>query len=308
MWIPLALVLVAAAHSPSTQEPLPQSAPVAETVEKLEAWPVLDAPARRKIDGILDRLAGATTPTMADDAAREVAELGAAAVPRLMDKLASTRAPAGRGRIEQALTELVHAPHARLLAVYFEHDHTAVRRFALGRAGALGVRELGPAAEAALERARVALAKPTAKGARAEEALFAANAELQAAALATAGSGSIAGMDVLHALAQSDWKSQSTALRAALAGARGQAATRVLVPLVRTTDGLARVAALRLLAAAGEGPDATDVAHAMLDIDETPVRVAAINALRALVDGEEPIDNLSVFESIELAKRWRERL
>jgi hypothetical protein len=38
------------------------------------------------------------------------------------------------------------------------------------------------------------------------------------------------------------------------------------------------------------------------------VRVAAINALRGIVDGQEPLEELSVFGAIELAKTWKVRV
>ena len=45
-----------------------------------------------------------------------------------------------------------------------------------------------------------------------------------------------------------------------------------------------------------------------LDSDDNQVRVAAINALRGIVDGQGPLEELSVFGAIELAKTWRARV
>jgi hypothetical protein len=45
-----------------------------------------------------------------------------------------------------------------------------------------------------------------------------------------------------------------------------------------------------------------------LDTNDNTLRIAAINALRGIVDGEPPIERLAVFDAIEMAKTWKERL
>jgi hypothetical protein len=45
-----------------------------------------------------------------------------------------------------------------------------------------------------------------------------------------------------------------------------------------------------------------------LDDDDNQVRVAAINACRGIVDGAPPEEQLPVFEAIESAKKWKERV
>ena len=45
-----------------------------------------------------------------------------------------------------------------------------------------------------------------------------------------------------------------------------------------------------------------------LDDDDNSIRVATINALRGMVDGDLPVEQLSVFEAIEMAKQWKSKL
>jgi hypothetical protein len=64
---------------------------------------------------------------------------------------------------------------------------------------------------------------------------------------------------------------------------------------------------LNLLSACGTQGD-TSAVKPFLDSDDHQIRVAAINALRGMVDGEGPIDKLPVFDAIDLAKQWKNRI
>ena len=53
---------------------------------------------------------------------------------------------------------------------------------------------------------------------------------------------------------------------------------------------------------------ATGSIRRFLDHEDNQLRVEAINALRGIVDGEPPFENLLVFDAIEPAGKWKERL
>ena len=305
MWMH-ALCLSLFAAAPQGGEPEPR--PTAVVQERLDTWPSLDAAGRRLVGDAVERVALARTEAMAESGRADLLSLGEGAAPRVLEALGKARDAAARSRLEAVLDGLVDRRHTRLLAAEFDAQRPAVRRYALWRVGVLGDLELAPAAEAALTRAAARAAKAEAAGERGKEDLEQARAEQLAAALACAGTGSVAGLETLLERAAFNWNTFAADARLALRGVKGPAATAVLVPKIRTGADRPRLAALWLLAAAGEGPDAVAAAGALLDEDDTPTRLAAINALRALVDGEAPIDNLSVFEGIELAKRWKERL
>jgi len=305
MWMPiLCLSLFAAAPQGADPKPLGEAA----VEERLAAWPTLDAAGRRLVGDAVERLTAARTEGMAESGRADLVALGEGAAPKLLEALGKARDGATRARIVSVLDALSAPRHTALLAAEFDNARPAVRHYCLWRVGVLGDKQLAPAAEAALARAAGRIAKAEAAGTRGEADLVDAKAEQLAAALACAGTGSVAGLEVMLDRAASNWGDFAADGRRALLGVKGPAATAILVPKVRGGSGKPRIAALWLLAAAGEGPAAIDAAGALLDQDDTPTRVAAINVLRALVDGEAPIDNLSVFEGIELAKRWKERL
>ncbi|MBI1381557.1 MAG: hypothetical protein GC161_10785 [Planctomycetaceae bacterium] len=307
MWMHvLCLGLFAAA--PQGAEPRPATPAASVVEERLAAWPALDAAGRRLVGDAVERLTAARTEAMAESGRVDLVALGEGAAPKLLEALGKARDEATRARIGAVLDELTAPRHTALLAAEFDHTKHAVRHYCLWRVGVLGDARLASAAEAALGRAAARIAKAEAAGTRGEADLLDAKAERLAAALACAGTGSVAGFDVLLEHAAAHWSDFADDARRALRGVKGPAATAILVPKARGGAGKARIAALWLLAAAGEGPAAVDAAGALLDEDDTSTRIAAINVLRALVDGEAPIDNLSVFEGIELAKRWKERL
>jgi len=64
---------------------------------------------------------------------------------------------------------------------------------------------------------------------------------------------------------------------------------------------------LRMLAGCGDA-SALPPIRKYLDDDDNQIRVAAINACRGIVDGDPPLEQLPVFEAIETAKKWKDRL
>ena len=72
-------------------------------------------------------------------------------------------------------------------------------------------------------------------------------------------------------------------------------------------DRLNIVAGLRLLGGCGDEDSAKRVSP-YLDSQDNQIRVAAINAARGIVDGDGPMEQLSVFKAIEVAKMWKRRI
>jgi len=261
---------------------------------RLTAWPEIPREAREQAKTDVERLRKARTPEMGAQAHAGLLALGAACMPAVLDALGNERDEEARDRLRALGTELIAAPHTRLLAAKFDHRSAPVRIFCLERVAAFPDSGIQAEAQAALARARAA--KPS------EER----EAEVLAAALACASSGAIDGMDELLACAQSSWSKRGAALRTALEAARGPAATQRLEPELRGERARA-VAALNLLAACGARESAPALVRPFLDHEDNSLRVAAINALRGIVDGAPPLERLPVFEAIEEAKRWKER-
>jgi hypothetical protein len=268
----------------------------AQEIERLTAWPTLDAETKSTVALDVERLRKARTPEMATQARAALEQVGAGAAPELLAKLGKEQDAEARARVEAALSAITGAAHTRLLAREFAHKDRVVRVFALERVALFPDVQVRPLAEAALARARADAAKQ--KGdAR----------ELLAAALATTSAGSIEGLAELFVAARDSWGERGTVLRAALEAVRGpEASERIGAHL--GGDRRATVAALNMLAGCGSIKEALPRIKLLLDHEDNAIRVAAINACRGIVDGEPPIERLPVFEAIELAKKWKSRI
>ncbi len=129
--------------------------------------------------------------------------------------------------------------------------------------------------------------------------------ERYAAALCTTASGSLAAFDAVFEIAQKSWAKKGGELRIALEAVRGPEPTKTLLGRLGG-ERKAKIAALEMLAGCGD-KSAVGPLKPLLDDTDNEIRVVTINALRGIVDGDSPLDQLSAFESIEMAKKWKER-
>jgi len=259
-------------------------------VERLTAWPEPADEAALEKD--VARLRKASTDEMGLDADRQLRAVGAAAAPYLLKALGKEKDEKARARVVAVLEHVTGPAHTRLLAQHFDDRSEEVRTFALERTAALPDPGLADAALAALERALEGGAKTSPR-------------ELHAAALAVTATGSIAGLDALRAHAVAG--PGDPVLRRTLEAVRGPEASERVAAWLADPDRRVRAAALEMLAGCGD-EGVTPRVKPFLDEQDNTLRIGAINALRGIVDGEPPIDKLPVFEAIELAKRWKERV
>lgn len=310
----LALVLFAAlaAGSPS-QEPArsdPLKPPPASgegsvpavaasaPIERLAAWPKLAPKDRDQVQQDIERLVKQRSPEMGDLARAGLIAAGPGAVPLLLDKYGREKDEDGQKRLREILVETTRADQTQLLAKEFDGQHARTRAFVLWRVAAFPDPSLRPAAEASWARIEK-------QGDKLEPE------ERYAAALCCASTGSTVGLEALYEAAQKRWDRHGVELRSALEGCRGSEATAFALEKLneadKAKDRKLKVAALRLLAGCGEKTAARRVG-AFLEDEDNAVRIAAINALRGIVDGAPPEEQLSAFEAIETAKRWKGRL
>jgi hypothetical protein len=260
--------------------------------EHLDAWPKLPDADRTKKD--IDRLRRASTPKMGEEALAALTADGAGVVPLLLPIYEKDRDEAVLGRVREVLDAVTGPPHTRLLAKEFAHRSGRVRVWALARAAACADKEVAPAAEEALTKAR-------ALGEKADPE------ELYLAALCATASGSLAGFDIVRKRALERWNDSAKELRTALASVRGADASQRIAPALGQASRDEQLAGLRMLAGCGD-PSSTSAVRPFLDSADNLLRIEAINALRGIVDGELPLDKLPVFEAIELADKWKMRL
>lgn len=263
-----------------------------DPVERLEAWPELTDEARIEKD--VARLRAANTEAMGTEAHAALVADGAMVAPLLLKALGKERDADARARIVAVLDLVVGAPHTRLLAEWFD-DRALQTRVWTRRTAA---RHPDPGLAAAAASAWKAVEKQKKK---------ADPEERWVTSLLLTSTGDVSQLEVLLARAGEDWKRSGALLREVFAGLRGTEAPAALAASLADAGRKQASPALRLLAACGSEAELRHVAP-FLDSDDNTLRVDAINACRAIVDGEAPLERLSVFEAIELAKKWKERL
>lgn len=289
------LLAFAWAGETGAQDP-PETEPAPE-IERLADWPALDKKLREQVSTDISRLRKARTPEMADQARDALILLGASIAPELLPVLGKETDEAALKRVRTVLLAITGAAHTRCLARHFEDKSSAVRVFALERAAAFpdaGIRE---SAERAYAKSTDAAAKGKAEA-----------SEVYAAALALTSSGSIGGLELLFERSLKDWGTQGAPIRIALEAVRGPDATKLALERLARTDRDGQISALNLLGGCGTRELSSLPIRPFLDSEDNGLRIAAINALRGIVDREPPIDKLSVFDAIEMAKKWKARL
>jgi hypothetical protein len=263
-------------------------------VERLTAWPKPADAEQVKTD--IERVVRASAPGMAEGGHDGLVAAGASGVPLVLERYGRERDEDAKKRLFDILVETTGAEHTRLLAKEFGSKLVPVRTFALWRAARFPDVEIKKDADAAWLRVSKMGDKADAE-------------ERYAAALCAASVGSIVGLPALWdaTTTPKEWDKKKGELRAALEGARGKEATTwVLAKLDDKADRKVKVAVLRMLAGCGDKDSAGRVKPFLSDEDNS-IRVAAINALRGIVDGDPPIENLSAFEAIEQANKWKGR-
>lgn len=282
-------------RDPPPQEP-PQERPGEHTgerpVERLEKWPRLRDKERVSLN--VQKLRRAETDEMERQAREALLADGAMVAPTLLKVLERERDEDVAERIVGVLDGIVGAPHTRLLAPYFANRALAVRTWSLRRAAVHADPGLREAAAGAWTRVLKKKDKADAE-------------DRYAAALCLVSTGDTVGMDALVERARTGWKNHKRELRAVMEAVRGDAATDPVLAHLRSGDRKTKSAALRLLAGCGT-EQALRALRPYLESTDNTLRVDAINACRGIVDGEGPLEKLPVFEAIELAKRWRERI
>jgi hypothetical protein len=217
-------------------------------------------------------------------------------VPQLLPKLGKEREAEARARIEEVLEAVTGAPHTRLLAREFGDRSVEVRMWAMRRAAAFPDPGIRDRALAALAAAR-----------ELEDKGKAARDETYVAALVVSSAGSLEALDVLLSRAEKRWREHAVELRTALEAVRGEPATQRVVEELEDATDAHTLACLRLLAGCGTKSALARVRR-LLDSEHSQIRIAAINACRGIVDGAPPIDKLSAFDAIEMARDWKRRL
>ncbi len=283
----LCLALLATAAPVATQTPdskAQDSKPQDKQAKKL-AWPKLSPSASSKLKIGLRKVKSDDEEKAAEAEANLIA-IGPAVAPRMARVLGGKdedlHEPAAR--VLDAVLEKQHAP---LIVPWMKKKQPAVRRYVTLR----------------LARFHMNDAKGTL-----EKALKDKDADVQFhAALGLAGLGDFGSLDVVFAHCREGWRDIATTVHEVLEPARSRNAVEELSKRMRDADDQAVITGLRLMRSLCPR-DYAIVLKSRLDAQQHAIKKEAINALRAVVDGEPPLENLSVFQAIELCKKWKARV
>lgn len=279
----LTLIGAAALLAASTATPRTQATPP-EPARK-PSWPKLDSQQQERIAQLFKNLSS-NSVDLRSGAETELAAIGAGAAPLMIAHLSDHDINVNDALL-RVLPQVTSVEHAPLLAQQISSRRLAIRRFVVRRLAELHPADMGPVFRAVLRD-------------RDAEVVFLAQ-------LGITGTGDFEFMGAVFERCSEDWNGWRALVAQALSGARGEKGTRWL--LERMAKGSARdqVTALRLLRTLGLR-EATGPIAVYLEHENHNVKKEAINALRAIVDGEPPLEELSVFQAIEMAKQWKARL
>ncbi len=301
-----ALILLAAAPWASGWTDLQANQAVAWTVQDepaedpeegkkdkhLKEWPALENKAAAAKE--VKRLVKARTEQMGLDAAINLKEIGAGVVPSLLKALGITRDKETEKRIVDVLDAVTGPLHTRLLAEHFQSKKPNTRRYALGRVAQLPDSGVVKQAEAAWAKASAERSRWEKKG-------------KYLAALCCASAGSEAGLELLIEYAGKKWGKVREDFALALPSLRSDELTGKLIERFGKVERQAQVDCLRMLSLCGTKAS-FDYIRPLLDSGDGSLKKAAINACRGIIENKPPLGNISVFDAIELAQKWKDRL
>ncbi len=272
------------------QDPAPDEKP--ESEKKLKEWPKPDS--TQEVKNQVARLRQDRSKEAAGQAHEWLVNQGDGCAPPLIRALGHEKDKRARGRIESVLSEILDSRHTQLLSPYFKDKSEVIRTWALGIASRTPDPELRAATLAAWKRILAKKDKAT-------------PSERFAAGLCMLSVGEGDGFEAVFDMAQNEWKDHALQIRGVLRNLTSPDLDRRILERLQSSQRSEQSTALRLLAAGGSPQTLPKVAP-FLDSGHPTLRIDAINACRVLVDGEEPLAKIPVFQAIELAKKWKERL
>ncbi len=269
------------------------NAPAQDRTTKPEppAWPKLSTSAKQSAKLALRRLLAGDSENANEEATAaardELLRLGPAVAPLLLRRLGD-RDRVNPEPLTEVLDQLVNAKHATLLAkLATKRKPLLLRRYLTAR----------------LATFRDPATRP----------VFLAAAKDKDADLAFYGTLGLCGLrdldhlDAVFDRCRQDWFSVVALVQATLEPMRGEDPADHVLRRMGKHDERDLVTGLRLLRSLAPKPYA-GLIRIHLDSRHNSVKKATINALRVIVDGAKPLEKLSVFQAITMAKQWRDRL
>lgn len=292
----IAAALLAAAGSLSAQQPKPTPAPAPAPTPapapvqdgttqdgKLDEWPELKQTDKDLVRSLAKQFH--KEEKLHEEARQRLEAIGAGAAPILI-RLVSDRANNINGELFKVLDKIVAREHAALLAREVGGPSVELRRYLL--------RRLCHYPDPTL----VAVFTPAANDKDPEVAFL--------AALGLLVNKQKPGLAGVLAAARTRWSEVGALLADVLPAARSADCATWVLEAIAPAQPAEQMAGLRLLRYLMVDQQRF-VLRTYLQAPDHTVKREAINTARALA-GEAPIENLSVFQAIEMAKKWLEKL
>lgn len=248
------------------------------------AWPSTTDYQKEQIHLLAGKLVKAEGAD-ADDIVKSIVAFGPGASTTLFARFSEDAS--ANDKIAGVLDKLVTAEHAPLLVTYLGDKRAGLRHFVAARLAGFADKGQKPVFEKMIKD---------------PDAEVSFQGTLALARLGDAGA-----LEPLTRVAAKDWLKRGADIRKAAAALKGDAATKALVARLDQEDLNTRLGAMRMLSIVGSN-DAAKALAPFLDSKEHILKKEAINALRGIVDNEPPLDTLSVFDAIDMAKKWKARV
>ncbi len=281
------LALLAAVSMPAAQEerekPLPNKP--GKPIREAATWPKLSAKDAGRTKGLL-KLLRSKNEDAASRAEQQLIALGPAVAPLAIAKLTDFKINNNDAlrRILNTTTTKIHAP---LIAEHVLSRTIATRLWTLRRMSGWHLEKMAP-----LFRRQLTHKDP--------EVAF-------HAAVALASAGEITALDKVFGRCLDNWRNLRDWVAPALQGCRGEPASMAMLEHIDKGSSRETLTALHILRSVGEKETAHRIKH-LLDSEDHNLKKAAINTLRVIIDNQPPLEKLSVFQAINTAREWKQRL
>lgn len=264
--------------------PAPPAPPPGEQPKKLDEWPALKATDKDRVLALAGQFRKAD-PELRAGAAKELVALGAGAAPLLFQQVAD-RAENHNDQVFAVFDTMLDRSHSALMARECKKPRVELRRYLIRRMCAFADRDLLPVLQA------------TTKDKDEQTAFY--------ASLGTLVLQQKDGVAPVLAYTKLHWKEVGEFVATVLPSGRSHETGLWVWESITNAPAADQMAGLRLLRYLAT-KEQVGLLRRYLEASDHTVKKEAVNTARVL-HGEAPLENLPVFQAIELSKQWLEKL
>ncbi len=279
-----ALFLLPSATAQAEPPAPPKAEPQGEQPKKLAEWPELKEADKNRLLPLVGQFKKAD-PELQAAASKELIEIGAGGAPLLFQQVAD-RAENGNAQLFTVFDAMLDRRHAALMARECKKPRVELRRYLIKRLCAFADPDVLPVLQATTKD---------------KDELTAFYSQLGVLALRQREA-----VAPVLAYTKVHWKEVSDFVATVLPAGRSTDTGLWLFEAITKAPPADQMAGLRLLRYLATKEQAS-LLHRYLEATDHTVKKEAVNTARVL-HGEEPLENLSVFQAIEMSKQWLQKL